>query len=96
LFVLISLLVSVVSADDADEGVDGGADTYDVAKDLKEEDPAEALARHGRDDEAEPKVQAELEPKGAGREGRLAKLSSFEINGVLPLTRRAAFFKRGA
>jgi hypothetical protein len=89
----ISLLISVVYADDADEGVDGGADSYDEAEDLEDERRAVAPPRPRRDDEAEPKVRAELEPEGKGPSRRQSNLLLFAINGVLPLSRRARLIK---
>jgi hypothetical protein len=95
LVVFIFLLVSVVDADDADEGVDGGADSYDEAEDLEDQGRAVAPPRPWRDDEAEPKVRAELEPEGKGPSGSQPNLLLFAINGVLPLSRRAPLIKGG-
>jgi hypothetical protein len=95
LVVFIFLLISVVDADDSDEGVDGGADPYDEAEDLEDESRAVALPRPGRDDEAEPKVRGELEPEGERPSGRQPNLLLFAINGVLPLSRQARLIKGG-
>src|SRR5450432_2681809 len=91
-FILFECLVVV--ADDADEGVDGGADAYEVPENLEPGGGAEAVVEPRPSHEPDADVSGDFEPKGAGREGRLTELSSFEINGVRSLTRRAAFFKR--
>jgi hypothetical protein len=69
---LVLLQVSVVVADDSDESVDGGADSYDVAEDFEDGRRAEAVVEPRGELEPDADVGGELETERSGREDRPA------------------------
>jgi hypothetical protein len=64
--------VSVVVANDADESVDGGADSYDVAEIFEDGRRAEPVVEPRCELEPDADVGGELETERSGREDRPA------------------------